>query len=607
MLLITLDTTRADYLGCYGRADAQTPNLDRVAREGVLFQRCSSSSVQTLPSHCTIMTGLYPYVHGVRRNGTDQLPSAAVTLAEVLKRAGYATAAAVASYVLDPRFGIAQGFDTYRAVPPPQPGGDPAGAQRKGDEVANDALELLRTLAPQRFFLWVHFYDPHYPYESPRVPDPESPAAYADEIAFMDTQIGRVLEELHKLKLDEQTLVVLVGDHGEGLNDHDEFQHGFFAYETDLHVPLLFRCPGLVPAGRQVRALVRTIDVAPTVLELIGAAALSDAQGVSLKPLVAGDTEDLQLAAYGEAPEPRTLFRLSRLRTLTVGNWKYVFSTQPRLYDVDKDPAESRDLVAENAEVAATLRDQLHTLIAEAPPPVAGDPSVTLTDNELARLESLGYLGVVSDPNEAGLSELDTFEPTGPDPHQYATALATYEHARDALGHGRLGAAESQLRQVIASLPAAPAPLRDLAYALGRQGKVDEAVQTYERVLTITPADSRTRVQYASMLMGAQRWEAAIAQANQVLAETPGDATAHSMLGVAYATLGRLDEAQTHLEAAVASDPRNANALHALGQVYYKRGLLPQAGECFRKLLALEPRSPRARAALQAVEEQMQK
>ncbi len=607
VLLITVDTTRADYLGCYGVTSAPTPNMDRLAREGVLFRRCSTCSVQTLPSHCTIMTGLYPYVHGVRRNGTEQLPPAAVTLAEVLKQAGFATAAAVSSYVLDPRFGIAQGFDTYRAVPPPRPGSDPANAQRKGDDVAKDALELLRGLAAQRFFLWVHFYDPHYPYESPRVPDPQSPAAYADEIAFMDTQIGRLLSELRTLNLDDQTLVVLVGDHGEGLNDHDEFQHGFFVHETDLHVPLLMNCPGLVPAGRQVGALVRTVDITPTILDLISARPVPDVQGVSLGPLVTGQHEDLQLAAYGEAPEPHTLFRLSRLRTLTAGDFKYVLSSRPQLYNVALDPAEAHDLSEEKADLATALRNQLRTLIADAPPAVPGETRVALGRNEVARLESLGYLGVVSDPNEAGLSELDTFEPQEPDPHPYAALLSLYEHARDDLGHGRLPSAESKLRQVATSLPTAPAPLRDLAYVLSAQRKTDEAAATYEHALALTPTDSRTRVQYASMLMDAQRWEAAMAQANQVLAYAPDDFAAHSMLGVAYATLGRLDESQAHLEAAVRAEPRNPNALHALGQVYAKRGLLPQAAECFRRALAAEPRFEPARAALQAVEQALPK
>jgi arylsulfatase A-like enzyme/Flp pilus assembly protein TadD len=607
VLLITLDTTRADYLGCYGRTAAQTPALDRLAREGVLFRRCSTCTVQTLPSHCTIMTGLYPYVHGVRRNGTDQLPSGALTLAETLKKAGFATAAAIASYVLDPRFGIAQGFDTYHAVPAPQAGGDPAGAQRKGDMVADDALNLLRTLAGQRFFLWVHFYDPHYPYESPRVPDRESPAAYADEITFMDAQIGRLVEELRRLKLDENTLIVLVGDHGEGLNDHDEFEHRFFAYETTLHVPLIMYCPGLMPAGRQVRGLVRTLDIAPTILDLIGAPTLPDAQGVSLKPLVSGRTEDLQLAAYGEALETHTLFRLSRLRTLTVGNWKYILSEQPRLYDLSKDPGELQDVSAEDPDVAAALRNQLHTLLAEAPPPIAGDTHVDPTSSEIARLQSLGYMSVVTDPNESGLAERDLFEPTGTDPHPYAAVLSVYERAGDALGHGRFPEAERGLRRVIEALPDAPAPPRDLAYALGQQGKFDDAIQMYERALALAPADAHTRVQYASQLMDAQRWEAAIAQANLVLAQMPDDFSAHSMLGVAYATLGRMDEAQVQLEMAVRAEPRNINAVYTLGQVYAKRGLFPQAAECFRKVLALEPRFEPARQALQLVESQIGK
>jgi len=606
VLLITLDTTRADYLGCYGRRSAQTPNLDRLARQGVLFKHCTASSPQTLPSHCSILTGLYPFAHGVRRNGTDELPAAAVTLAEAFKSAGYRTYAAIAAYVLNRQFGTAQGFDVYRDVDAPRLGGDPLAVERKGNEVCDDAIQLLRSAGRHPFFMWVHFYDPHYPYESRRVGDPASPAAYEDEIAFMDLQIGRLLDELARLKLDHRTAVVVVGDHGEGLNDHGEYQHGFFLYQTTLHVPLIVRCPGRVATGHEVEGVVRIIDVAPTIVELAGLPPLEDVQGVSLVPMLTGQTTDLHLAAYGEAPEAHTLLRLSRQRSLTVGNWKYVLSSRPQLYDLESDPQETHDLTGEHPDRGAELRDQLRALIAQAPPPLQENPAQTrLTDSEIARLESLGYMGVVADELDSGATELDAFEPQGVDPREHVHTIAVYDRAREAIRAGHFEQAEPMLQAVVAALPEAPSPLRDLAFVLGRLRKFDQAAEMYERALAVMPKDSRTRAQYASMLMDARRWEAAMLQARQVLALTPDDFSAHSMLGIACAKLERWDEAQQHLEAAVRVEPRNTNALHTLGQVYYQRGMLPQAAECFRKALAIDPKLDRSRAALQAVEQRM--
>ena len=604
VLLITVDTTRADHLGCYGRPAAETPNMDRLAQEGALFRRCSTSAVMTLPSHCTIMTGLYPFVHGVRRNGVDQLPAAATTLAEVFKTAGFATAAAVASYVVDPRFGLAQGFDAYHGVPKPRAGSVSAtDAERKGDVVCNDALELLRERARQRFFLWVHFYDPHYPYESPRHPDVQSAAAYADEVAFMDVQIGRLLDGLRKLGLERNTLVLLVGDHGEGLDEHLEYQHGYFTYETCEQVPLLVRCPGVVPAGRQIDAVVRTVDVAPTILELAGQPPLRETSGVSLMPLLTGRATDLQLRAYVETPEAYALFRLSTIRALTADRWKYIWSASSQLFDLASDPGELRDAVAEHPDVAAALHEQLRTLLQEAPPRIPADKAAALTSDETARLESLGYAGMVADdPDAPDASGLDTFEPQGRDPHAFAEVIRVYEHARDAIGRGRFAQAASELRSVLVALPDAPAVLRDLAHTLRQQGKLDEASRTYERALAVMPSDSRTRADYAFMLMDNQQWEQAIAQADRALRLNPNDFSAHLILGVAYSKLERLDEARVHLEVATRLEPQTTRALYALGTVYFQQERFAQAAACFRKVLALEPGSKPARAALQAAE-----
>ncbi|MEE9293734.1 MAG: sulfatase-like hydrolase/transferase [Phycisphaerae bacterium] len=587
VLLVTIDTTRADYLRCYGRAAAQTPNLDELARGAVLFERSSASCPQTLPSHSTIMTGLYPFVHGVRRNATDRLPSAAVTLAEVLKEEGYATGAVVASFVLNAKFGIDQGFDAYRDF---FPTGDVAD-ERRGDEVCDDALELLRSFSGQPFFLWVHFFDPHHPYESERFGDVDSADAYADEIRFMDRQIGRLLRELHTLDVEDRTLVVVVGDHGEGLDDHGEYLHGYFVYETTIHVPLIIRRPGGASAGSRIRAQVRTIDIAPTVLDLVGAPPLPQAQGVSLTPLISGATEDLHLAAYAEATEGHSALGLARLRSLTVDGWKYVLAPSPRLYRIETDPGETRNLIAEHAEMATKLRGQLRALIADAPPPITPELSpVNLTADEIARLGALGYVGAVPQREEPGLTELDTFEPKGNDPQDYAHAIELSLRAHRTLATGAFVLAEKQLGELIQVFPQAADLHRDLAFALERQNKVDDAIRRYQQAVTMNPHDSETRVHLANLLMRQRRWEQAIGQLEGALEQDPEDAITHRLLATALASVERFDEARAHWETAVILNPQDARSLQALGELHTQQGRSAEAYECFLKAAKLAPR-----------------
>ncbi len=605
VLLITLDTTRADHLSCYGSGTSKTPELDRVARDGAMFGRCSTSAVMTLPSHCTIMTGLDPYVHGVRRNGVDHLPPAAHTLAEAFKAAGCATAAAVASVVLDPKFGLAQGFDVYHAVP--RGPTDAGNLQRKGDQICDDVLGLLRERARQRFFIWAHFYDPHYPYESTRHPDVQSPEAYADEVEYMDSQIGRLLDGLRQLGLEQNTLVVLVGDHGEGLDDHLEYQHGYFLYETCERVPLLMRLPGTIPAGRRIDAVVRTADLAPTILDLAGLPPLDSVLGVSLRPLLTGQSADLQLKAYAETPQPYTILRLATIRALTAGRWKYVWTAQPQLFDLEADPGELHDVIGQHADTAAALKEQLAELLADAPPRLAGTRSGALSSDEVARLESLGYIGLTAGPEAADADGLGALEPVGADAYAQAPIIRSYEQARELIGKNRFAEAEAELQKVIAALPQAPSPLRDLAHVQRQLGKLADAAGSYERLLKLMPTDARTRVQYAAALVDSKRYADGAVQAEEAVRLAPGDPTAHTILGIAYFNQMRFDQAREQLENAVRLDPTSTQAQDALGRTYMQQERFADAAECFRTVLRLDPRNETARTRLQAAEQRLRK
>jgi arylsulfatase A-like enzyme/Tfp pilus assembly protein PilF len=600
VLLITVDTTRADYLGCYGRPGNRTPNMDRLAREGTLFTRCTTCSPLTFPSHASILTSLYPYAHGVRHNGTGRLAESNRTLAEVLRAAGFHTQATVASFVLDRKFGTDQGFEVYHDVAASETG-DELHAERRGDVVCDDALQMLRSLAKERFFLWVHFYDAHYPYVSPRNTDRESAAAYEDEVSFVDTQIGRLLDSLAQLGLDRRTLIVLVADHGEGLGEHGERLHGDFLYDSTLHTPLIMRGPPAIPLGRKVAAQVRTIDVAPTILALLGLPVWDQAQGVSLTPLLSGQAEDLHLAAYSESLEGEAAFRLSVLRSLSVGGWKYVLAPRPELYDLGADPGETRNLADEQPARVAALREQVHDLLAAAPPPPAPeDRVVAMSVADRSTLESLGYLGIAAEEEEASQSELDRFEPRGGDPKDYVRWFELKARAGGALRDKNYARAEQMLRALVKAVPDVPGLRLDLGRALREQGRLPEADAEYRHAVSLAPGDASAHQTYGRFLLfSAQRFADAGQQFELALAEEPDNVNLLHDYAVALMGLGQLDRAEQYLQQALDLEPEDARLTQALGVLRMRQNRFAEAAECFRRTLALDPDCGEAKAALQ--------
>jgi arylsulfatase A-like enzyme/Tfp pilus assembly protein PilF len=589
VLLITMDTTRADYLGCFGAASAQTPNIDHLAHKGTMFTNCTTCAPLTLPSHASILTGVYPYVHGARENGTGRLAESNMTLSTRLKAAGRTTQATIASFVLNRKFGLDQGFDVYHEVAVARPG-DELHAERRGDEVCNDALEMLHGLAKKPFFLWVHFYDPHFPYISQRIQDPLSPLAYADEITFMDTQIGRLLAALRDLQLDQSTLVVAVADHGEGLSDHDEWKHGYFLYETTLHTPLIFRCPGVAPAAKTVAAQVRTIDIAPTILEILGLPAWEQIQGISLVPLLSGQKADLGLAAYSETFQAQIEYGLSQLRSLTVGGWKYVLAPKPELYHVATDAAERTNLVDAEPQRAERMRAQLRQLLADAPPPPAPqDSTAALTDDDRARLASLGYVGAPGSRSE-NATELDRFEPRGGNPHDYARSFK--QVSRDLpqmLKRKDYASAEQMLRELIRMLPDAAYLPAHLAEVLDAQGRTDEATQAFEQAVALAPDDYTVRMKYGAFLRRVQRPTEALAQFAVVLQNAPDDTRPLIQAALALLALQDFDGAEAHVRRALELEPRSATALRTLGLICESAGRVADAVRYFNEALASDP------------------
>jgi arylsulfatase A-like enzyme len=405
VVIITLDTTRADRLSLYGFMDAPMPHLDRLAREGVVFDQATSVAPLTLPAHTSLFTGLFPPAHGVRDNADGPLSSRFTTLAERLRAQGFRTGAFVGSVVLDADRGLAQGFDHYGGVVKTDASGQAPGPprQRRGDEVVAEAIRWLDDANDAPFFVWAHLYDPHRPYDPPEPFRSAHADPYIAEIAFADAQIGRVLDALERRNILERTIVVVVADHGESLGDHGERDHGIFVYESVVRIPLIIRAPNVPP--RRVGDIVRLVDVMPTVLDLLGLPEEVD-DGRSLAELLHGRPLDIELDAYSESRYPLR-FGWSPLRTLRAGRYKLIEAPRPELYDLDRDPFEERNLHEDRRDLARALARRLATLARLMPVGESQDARDPVPVEELReRLASLGYLGSAASGPSRAVQEL---------------------------------------------------------------------------------------------------------------------------------------------------------------------------------------------------------
>ena len=380
VIVVTLDTTRADYLPAYGSVSLTTPAIDRLARDGVVFEQATTTAPLTLPAHCSIFTGLLPEHHAVRDNADPPLDSHVTTLAEILRARGMRTGAFVGAAVLASGRGLEQGFDRYSE---PMDKDQSDHIRRSADVVVGEALDWIAVQREAPYFAWIHLYDAHAPY---LLPEPYrsgyADAPYLGALAVIDAQIGRLVGNLERRHQLDETLIVLAADHGESLGDHGEDGHGIFVYQSTLRVPLIVRVPRMAP--RRVTDVTRLIDVMPTVLELQRIAApLMD--GVSLVPLMTGAVRQADLEAYSESAYPQR-FGWSGLRALRAGRFKYVSAPRPELYDLERDPAEEHNIVTERAALASMMAARLDAL--------AGPASVhrPIDDEVAARLGALGYV-----------------------------------------------------------------------------------------------------------------------------------------------------------------------------------------------------------------------
>ena len=547
VILISIDTCRADYLGCYNPDWTTTPNIDAFAESATVFTNVVAPAPMTLPSHASMLTGQIPLAHGVHDNG-QLIPDENRMLAEILFDNGYATAAYVSTTVLARQFGLGQGFDVYYDSM------EVAGQlqhERTADQTTALVIDWLRWRDPLKpFFLFVHFYDPHAPYTPPEPFASVFDDPYAGEIASVDAAIGRLVETLKVEGIYDDAVVIVTGDHGEMLGEHGEPDHGYYIYESAIKVPLILKHPGQ-ESPQRVESIVGLVDVVPTICSLTGVEAPPNLTGLD----ISGRADSIAPARslYIQSPYPQILFDTNPLLGLVDDRWKYLFTSSPELYDLRADPGELTNLIDAEPRQARVMRDVLDEVITGVATALSATPAAT--DPQTRRmLESLGYTG--SGQQQANL----TIDPDKADPKDMIGVYAEFHRVKE---------------------------LRD-------SGRTDEATEMCLALAKDQPDARGIQWAAADLLVQAGRYEEAQAPCERLDAISPDDPNTHVMKGIIYSRLGRLAEGRAELLRAVEQDPTLFRAQRELGDTCMLLGLYPQAETAYLAALKLDDRNLRA-------------
>jgi arylsulfatase A-like enzyme/cytochrome c-type biogenesis protein CcmH/NrfG len=591
VVLITIDTLRADHLGCYGYKQIKTPNIDGLAADGARFERAFAVVPVTLPSHSSMLTGTYPMLSGMHDFSGNKLSPLQLTLASVLKQAGYQTGAVIGAAVLDSRFGLNQGFDFYydhfdfsRL--------DEANLdemERPGNVVADVALDWLAKNSQKKFFLWMHLYDPHFPYHPPEPYSHEYAAQpYNGEIAFADEQVGRLLRFLKEKGIYQNTVIVLCGDHGESLGEHGEKTHGFFIYNATMHVPLIIRLPEKA-AAPVVTDPVSLVDLMPTVLGAVGLEVPSQVQGRSLLwelRAERGTQTNGERILYGETYMPRIHFNWSELRGSENTKYHFIDAPRPELYDLAKDPGELHNLFTEKNAVGAEMRAKLGGMIRDYSAGKELAEKTGLDPALMERLKALGYAGF-SGGSDPTISSRDL-----PDPKD---RIATYELISDAIAdsqHGRYQESIEKLKNVVTTEPnSVPAHyLRGLDYY--KLKMFAEAVDELQKTVQLSPDYALAFFNLGMAQAHAGRIDAAILTLQKTLQLDATNFEAAFNLGVAFIQEKQLEPAEGAFRQSVTIYPDFARGHRALGETLLYQNKLDDAIAELRRAVELSPQEP---------------
>lgn len=564
VLFITLDTTRADRIGAYGYSAAKTPRLDRLAAQGVLFDRAYAPAPMTAPSHASMFTGLWPPEHGVYTNGIVALDSGVPVLADELRKRGYSTAAFVASVVLQAKSGFERGFDHYDDdLSSSADDGDDLHRSRDGKLVVDAAVRWLsnRPKPDSPFLCWVHLFDPHHPYltHTDEFGETFRERPYDGEIAYVDRQLDRLFATLDKLDLARDTVIVVVGDHGESLGQHGEDTHGYLLHDSTLHVPLIIVDPRQKHVGRRVATPVSLVDLFPTLSQITGLPDAAKRVDRSLVPALRGE-ELAPRACYSQTLEPFVEAGWAPLQGLTTDRWRYVRTTRPELYDLKADPGELNNMAEREPEQIRKLEADLAEL--ERTFQLGAGRKSKLSERELRSLESLGY---------TGRSAADAALPDGDAPRA---------DIKDMIG---------PLHQLFA------------AQGLAEQHRYGEAADLLEPLASNVPGFLRARFTLGMCRLKQDRFEEAARWLEAAIELDPDHERARTLAGFAYLKLRKLPEAEAHLHYVVAANPDAENAHLFLGEIAQRQEKFPLAMRHYAETLRINPRNRQARTVLQAL------
>ncbi len=620
IILVSIDTCRADYLSCYGYPRQTTPNIDTFAQQAIRFEKAITQIPTTLSAHASMLTGTIPPYHGVRNNFNYKLHDRNTSIAEILQEHGYSTGAIVSAFVLNKQFGLNQGFETYHDdfIEAQQHGGY---FERKGNEASDLACEWLQEHRDDKFFLFLHYFDPHNDYEPPE-PFASNFAdnLYAGEIAYTDYCIGRVIEKLKALRLYDSALIIIVGDHGESLGEHGEEKHGYFMYQSTVWVPLIFKPPGGSKPST-VSEPVAVTDIVPTILSMLRIPVPAEVQGRDLSSLFAQKQQSKkQNTIYCEAVDA-TRYGCNPLFGVVQGQWKYIETNRPELYDLSRDPDETKNLAETEQEQAQALRGQLKRIMSEQSYLGETDGEIALDHVSLQRLASLGYIGAgsVSDEFEFDINkddpkdliefyklhmqlhrlfikeqkydeaeklcrELIRQRPNYSDPYSYLGKIAVVR--------GKPDESIAYFKEALRLNNEVCEVHEDLASALETLGKLDEAAKHYQEVLRLRPEWYRYYISLGVIRAKQGELEQATSLFKKALEIHPDCADAYYNMGNVSALQGRMDEAAGYWIESLRIKPDQADVLENLGKILYQKGKVDDAIGYWKRSIQINPEQP---------------
>lgn len=578
VLIITLDTLRADRVGCYGYSKAKTPNLDELAKIGIKFENTVCQAPLTLPSHASLFTSLYPHYHQVRNNGAYYLDKRFKTLAEIFKKREYKTAAFIGAFPVDSRFGLDQGFDVYDDKFREEEKFKTFSSERKAEEVFLSFKEWFLKNFHNKYFIWIHYYDPHLPYDPPSPFKEQFSDPYDGEVAYSDFYVGEIIDLLKGKDVFEKTLVVIASDHGEGLGEHREIDHGIFLYNTTIKVPLIFCAPQHLPSNKTVSSQVRLIDIFPTVLDLLKISISKEVQGESLIPYVEG-REKKDLVSYIETVHPKEMFRWADLKGIMDGKMKFIDAPRPELYDLEKDPDEKNNIYQKENQIALRMKKELDELIDRFSSKISSRRE--LSSEGIEKLRTLGYI-VDSSKKLEKSSDLA-------DPKDKIEIWYTLQEAIGFQRKGEYKKAEELYQKGIIMEPNCSLNYLFLGGLYIETNRLQEAYEVCKKGVKVLPESIYIHNNLAKVLFQLNKYQEALKECEAILALNNRYFNALALAGFIYRALGETERAIDYFQKAASIEPENKLLLLDYARILATSGRVEEAIEIYNRLKADYP------------------